>query len=231
MPPLVQGVHGGTPLDAGLAVGALSIGWPVGSIIAGRAMLRFGVRPMVLAGTSFLVAGTVLLTQAVRIEPLWYAAAATVVTGLGMGLTSTPVLVAIQTDVSWRQRGQATGLVQFSRTIGGAIGTGILGALLAAGVGATASAILDPVARDAIPAAQLVADRAGLATGLGWIYVILAVAAAVAWLLAVRLIPAVHIGQSAESAESAESAASMDPRPAGPVTSGAAEAPRSMGEP
>ena len=249
VPPLVQGVHGGSPLDAGLAVGAMSIGWPVGSIISGRTMLRFGVRPLVLVGAGLLVVGTALLTQAVRIDALGYVAIATGVTGLGMGLTTAPMLVGIQTAVSWNQRGQATGLVQFSRTIGGAVGTGVLGGLLAATVGPTASAILDPVARTTISASTLAADRSDLATGLGWIYLILLVAAAVACLLAVRLIPPMRIGDTPERggrATGPAEIAGVGPQAAGaqaaapqtaaaqsgaPRTAGSPEAPRPMGEP
>jgi len=202
VPPLVQGVLGGSPLEAGLAVGAMSIGWPIGSIVSGRAILRWGVRPIVLIGAALLVVGTALLTQAGTVQSLAYIAASTAVTGLGMGFTTTPLLVAIQGAVSWQQRGQATGLVQFSRTIGGAVGTGLLGALLAAAVGAAASAILDPVARAAIPAAQLASERSGLQTGLGWIYLILVVAAAGAFLLSVRMMPAMRIGDETEGVAS-----------------------------
>jgi EmrB/QacA subfamily drug resistance transporter len=199
VPPLVQGVLGGSPLDAGLAVGAMSIGWPIGSIIAGRTMLRAGVRPVVLAGTFMLMVGTALLTQSSRFGSVWYIAFAAGVTGLGMGLTTTPVLVAIQSAVSWQQRAQATGLVQFSRTIGGAVGTGLLGALLAAGVGPGASQILDPVLRTTIPAAQLASESIGLDAGLGWIYLILVGAGVGTWFLALWLMPAVRIGEGSET--------------------------------
>jgi MFS family permease len=166
-----------------------------------------------------------------------------------MGLTTAPMLVGIQTAVSWNQRGQATGLVQFSRTIGGAVGTGVLGGLLAATVGPTASAILDPVARTTISASTLAADRSDLATGLGWIYLILLVAAAVACLLAVRLIPPMRIGDTQEGAGQATGPAEVAvvgaqaagtqaaaPHTAAaqsgaPRTAGSPEAPRPMGEP
>lgn len=201
LPPLVQGAHGGTPLAAGMAVGGMSIGWPIGSIVSGRAVLRQGVRPVVLIGTLCLIAGTVLLTQTVRITPVWYAAFAAAVTGLGMGLSSTPILVAIQTAVSWEQRGQATGLVQFSRTIGGAIGTGLLGALLANAVGPRTGDILDPVARRSIPAAELATIRHDLANGLGVIYLILVLAAAGTAILAAWLLPVMRIGETIERPE------------------------------
>jgi EmrB/QacA subfamily drug resistance transporter len=225
VPPLVQGVMGGSPLEAGLAVGTMSIGWPIGSIVSGRAILRFGVRPIVLLGTALLVVGTGLLTQAGNVQTLWYTATATAVTGLGMGFTTTPLLVAIQTAVGWRQRGQATGLVQFSRTIGGAVGTGLLGALLASAVGPAASAILDPIARTTIPAAQLAAARSGLQLGLGWIYVILVVAAAGTLLLAARMMPAMHIGEQVADPEPARTTRSH------PTTASVGGAPGESGEP
>jgi EmrB/QacA subfamily drug resistance transporter len=236
VPPLVQGVMGGSPLDAGLAVGAMSIGWPVGSIVSGRTMLRFGARPIVLIGAGMLVVGTAMLTQAGEIQSIWYTSAATAVTGLGMGLISTPLLVAIQAAVSWRQRGQATGLVQFSRTIGGSVGTGLLGALLATAVGPLAGAILDPVGRSSIPPAALAAARGELDAGLGWIYLILALAALGALLLAVRLMPAVRIGEeSPEEPAALESAVRADGVRGGHVPRGtpqrAGETPRTMGEP
>lgn len=195
VPPLVQGVGGGTPLEAGLAVGAMSLGWPLGSIVAGRAILRVGVRPVVLVGTSLLLVGSGLLVAAGAVASFSLAAGAAAIVGLGMGLTTTPLLVGVQTAVVWSERGQATGLLQFSRTIGGAVGTGLLGALLSAAVGPTASAILDPIARARIPRAELEGVKAALGAGLTSIYAVLAVAAFGAWLLALRLVPADQIGQ------------------------------------
>ena len=157
-------------------------------------------------------------------------------TGLGMGLITTPTLVAIQAAVAWQQRGQATGLVQFSRTIGGSVGTGLLGALLATAVGPAASAILDPVGRSTISAAQLTAARGDLAAGLGWIYVVLALAAIGALVLAVRLMPAVRIGEEAvepSAAVGTAARATMGQRQPYPRRrrQGAGDTPPSMGEP
>ena len=56
------------------------------------------------------------------------------VCGLGMGPTSLSFILAVQHAVSWGQRGVATGAVIFLRTIGGAIGVGLLGATLGWGL-------------------------------------------------------------------------------------------------
>ncbi len=199
VPPMVQGVQGGTPVEAGAAVAAMSIGWPIGSVIAGRLLVRAGARPIVVSGTVMLVVGTLLVTQLERFDALWYAMTACAVTGLGMGLSSTTILVVIQGAVAWQRRAVATGLVQFSRTIGGAVGVGVMGGILTAFVGAASSAILDPVARGGLSSEALAAGRASLADGLAFVYWLMVVAATIACLLAVRSMPDVSLGHEIAS--------------------------------
>jgi MFS family permease len=208
VPPMVQGVHGGSPLEAGAAVAAMSIGWPIASVVAGRILLRIGARPIVLAGTAAILVGTLLLTQLDRFGALWFAMLACFVTGVGMGLTSTTLLVVIQGAVAWSRRAVATGLVQFSRTIGGAVGVGIMGGVLTAFVGAASSAILDPTARAGLSPAAAESARSALSSGLGVTYWIMAAAAIVAFVLAVRTMPDVALGH--ELASPAEPGAPAD---------------------
>jgi EmrB/QacA subfamily drug resistance transporter len=205
VPPMVQGVHGGTPLDAGVAVAAMSIGWPIGAIIAGRILGRTGGRPIVLVGTALLVVGSLLLSQIGRFEALAFSMLACAVIGLGMGLSSTTLLVVIQGAVAWDRRAVATGLVQFSRTIGGAVGVGIMGGILTAFVGATSSAVLDPIARTTADPAALAAARDALGAGLGVVYWIIAACAIGAFLLAVRGMPEVALGAELEAGRPATS--------------------------
>ena len=62
----------------------------------------------------------------------WISAACAVV-GAGLGPSSMAQVLAIQNVVEERERGVATSLVPFFRAIGGSIGVGALGGLLAAG--------------------------------------------------------------------------------------------------
>ena len=105
-------------------------------MVAGLLLIRIGARPIVLAGTGMLVVGSLLVTQLGRIDALAFAMLACAITGFGMGLSSTTLLVVIQGAVEWQRRAVATGLVQFSRTIGGAVGVGVMGGVLTAFVGA-----------------------------------------------------------------------------------------------
>jgi len=206
VPPMVQGVYGGTAVEAGAVVAAMSLGWPIASVVAGRLLLRTGARPIVLTGTGLLVAGALLVTQLGRVETLWFAAGACALVGVGMGLTSTTLLVVIQGAVAWDRRAVATGLVQFSRTIGGAVGVGVMGGVLTAFVGAASSAILDPAAREGLDAATRDATTAALSSGLTVTYWLILAAAVVAFLIAVRAMPDVALGHELEAAPAAPAA-------------------------
>ena len=198
VPPMIQGVHGRTPLEAGAVVGTLTIGWPLGSIIGGRAMIRWGSRIVVLVGGALALVGMAILTQLQQLEPFALAVIGPMITGLGVGLMSVTVMVTVQSTVPWEQRGVVTGLTQFSRTIAGTVGVGILGGILAAFVGGASSAILDPTARGSFPAAELAADRASLAAGLTTIYWVLFLSSAAMLAYITRALPDVRLGAGRE---------------------------------
>lgn len=130
IPPFIQGVQGGSALAAGAALAPMSLGWPVGSVLGGRAILRHGYRPILLLGTGLIAAGSALLIPLDAGTPRWYVMSAMAVVGLGMGFGATASLVAVQSAVAWESRGIATASVQFFRTIGGAVGVAAMGAML-----------------------------------------------------------------------------------------------------
>ena len=92
------------------------------------------------------------------------------------------------------QAGGASSPQMLARTIGGAVGVGVLGGILTAFVGSASSAVLDPSAFGSIPPDQLAETRDALSGGLGWIYWILAGCAFVGFVVAVRRMPVVHLG-------------------------------------
>jgi EmrB/QacA subfamily drug resistance transporter len=128
VPLFVQDGLGRTAYLAGAALAPMSVGWPVGSIVAGRLLIRIGHRPLLVAGATAAAAGSLLL--AAGPSTVATVASACAVVGLGLGLISTPVLIVVQSTVEWGRRGAATALNQFSRTIGGAISVSLLGLLL-----------------------------------------------------------------------------------------------------
>ncbi|MBO0708479.1 MAG: MFS transporter, partial [Candidatus Dormibacteraeota bacterium] len=116
------------PFMAGAAVAPMSLGWPVGSVTAGRLLLRAGYERLLLAGAVVLVVGATGL--ALFGHSAATAGIAAAVMGLGMGLVSTPVLIVIQSSVPHRRRGAATAFNQLARTVGGALGVGLMGVLV-----------------------------------------------------------------------------------------------------
>ncbi|PFG41071.1 EmrB/QacA subfamily drug resistance transporter [Georgenia soli] len=130
VPTYLESVLGAEPVVAGLALAALTIGWPIAASQAGRIYLRLGFRATNLIGVALVVAGTVLLALVVTLFPaLLGVAAACFVVGLGLGLTSTPSIVAAQSSVEWAERGVVTGTNMFSRSVGSAFGVAVFGAL------------------------------------------------------------------------------------------------------
>ena len=142
VPTYVQVVLGYGPLVAGLALGALTLGWPIAASQAGRVYLRLGYRACALIGTVVVLAGAVLLLLFDERTSVWQVAGTCVVIGAGMGLTVSPTLIAAQSSVGWGDRGVVTANNLFLRSVGSAVGVAVFGALANAVIGSGAS--VDP---------------------------------------------------------------------------------------
>ena len=136
VPTWVQGVLGTGAVEAGLALGALTLGWPVAASQAGRLYLRIGFRDTALLGVVLALTGTVLAARLPQDARLWQVAGAMFVIGLGMGFTSSPMIVAVQSVVGWERRGVVTGTNMFCRAIGSALGAALFGAIADAALAA-----------------------------------------------------------------------------------------------
>ncbi|MGH2583680.1 MAG: MFS transporter, partial [Dehalococcoidia bacterium] len=184
VPLFVQGVEGGTALDAGMVVAPMSIGWVAGSIISGQLIIRFGYRRSTLIGGTCLLSGGLLLATVGEGTPLGLMIVLLSLIGLGMGFTSSAFVIALQNAVSWSQRGVVTATSQFFRTIGGSIGVAAFGAILTAqwtrraadagGVDFDRSILLDPARRDSVDPNLLDAMQSALAGALQSVYLVIA---------------------------------------------------------
>lgn len=119
-----------SPLTSGLALAALTLGWPITASQAGRVYLRFGFRATVLIGASV----TVLAAAALAVTSTTPSVAAVAVScffmGMGLGFVAAPSMVAAQASVGWSDRGVVTGANMFARSMGSAVGVAALGALV-----------------------------------------------------------------------------------------------------
>jgi EmrB/QacA subfamily drug resistance transporter len=204
MPLFVQGAMGGTPISVGLTMAPVAFGWPLGSILSGRAILKMGYQRVLTIGMTLGVTGAALLQVMNASTPLPVVMVIVALVGFSLGLTATPVIIAVQNAVEWKQRGIATALNQFSRTIGGVIGVAVMGALVNnrlsgylsdSGITAGQKAgdlirdMLDPSKRGAYTADILAAVRQDLAAALHTAYLLPLVAAGVALLLIIFAFP------------------------------------------
>jgi len=135
LPLYVQAVLGGTPTQGGQTMTPMLVLWPITGTLAGFVVTRVGFRPLVVGGLGLAAAANLVL--AIWMGPgvsLWLPMVAMGLLGTGLGFTSTALLLAVQTSVGWETRGVATATSLFFRTIGGTIGIGVLGGVLAAGI-------------------------------------------------------------------------------------------------
>ncbi|WP_084512269.1 MDR family MFS transporter [Agromyces subbeticus] len=129
VPTFLEATAGATPLISGLAVAALTLGWPISASQAGRLFLRIGFRSTALIGLAITVAGSAALVAASFVPNVWTTAIACFIVGLGLGLVASPTLIAAQSSVPWTERGVVTGANMFLRSIGSAVGVAIFGAV------------------------------------------------------------------------------------------------------
>ena len=129
LPTYVQGVLGGTALMAGFTLSAMSVGWPLASVAAGRLLVPLGVRRLSRLGGVAVLLGAVLVALLAARGALG-AGSGSFALGVGLGLLSTTFIVAIQTRVDWARRGVATASNLLMRILGNAVGAALFGGLL-----------------------------------------------------------------------------------------------------
>ena len=130
IPLFVQGVMGGTAVQAGSLLTPISLSWVTGSTLGGRLLNRFGYRILAFAGMMGLTGGYLLFTRLGSDSPWSYAAGSGVILGLGMGLITVTTIVAAQSTAPPGQIGVVSTLPFFFRNIGASIGVAVMGTIL-----------------------------------------------------------------------------------------------------
>jgi hypothetical protein len=225
IPLYVQGVTGATATEAGSALSPLLLSWVTMSIVGGRLLSHVGVRRLVLAGVTLVAIGFVVLAFVDLTAGRLGLMLDMIVLGSGMGLSMLTLLIGVQASAPKGKLGIATSFQMFTRSIGGAVGVALMGAILAgtltarlddlpresatgpaARAAADPNAMLDPALRASVPAETLAAMQAALGDGLrlafalGAVVVLLALAAGYR-LPRARLIGAKQDGHEERQAE------------------------------
>jgi EmrB/QacA subfamily drug resistance transporter len=129
----LQLVLGYSPLEVGLAflpgnlvMGALSVG------LSAKLVMRFGIKRPLAVGLGIAAVGLLLLARApvdgsyvVDVLP------SMILLGFGAGIAFNPVLLAAMSDVAPEEAGLASGLVNTSFMMGGALGLAVLASVAA----------------------------------------------------------------------------------------------------
>ncbi|MFD8916609.1 MFS transporter [Streptomyces sp. NPDC059569] len=127
-----QNVLGYTPLDAGLALIPSSLSIVLGSKLAPRLMPRVGARNLAVLGTLMAVAGfgwqSTMTADGTYLSSILGPG---LLMMTGMGLASTPLAALATTGAAAGDAGLVSGLINTSRTMGGALGLAVLSTVAA----------------------------------------------------------------------------------------------------
>jgi EmrB/QacA subfamily drug resistance transporter len=133
-PVYIQGGLGLSPMQVGLAMVSLSLGWSFGSLFLGRFAAGGGGKKGAVAGGLILLCGS-LLTLRFQIDTtMTECFLVFLVIGVGMGFVSLSTLIIVQNSVAKEDLGVVTSLHQFGRSLGGTVGVGISGGLVTNGL-------------------------------------------------------------------------------------------------
>ncbi|WP_085369816.1 MDR family MFS transporter [Leifsonia sp. NCR5] len=156
VPTYLEGTVHVTPFISGLAVAALTIGWPIAASQSGRFYLRIGFRNTALLGSAIALVGAITLAATSVHPSVAFVAISCFIVGLGMGLIATPTLIAAQSSVDWNERGVVTGTNMFARSIGSAVGVAVFGAIANSIIAGSAGGEHDPATVQAAATAVFV---------------------------------------------------------------------------
>ena len=193
LPLFQQVVRGDSPTESGLQLIPVMAGVLIGSIGSGQiisATGRYKVFPIV--GTAIATVGMLLLSRLDAQTSTLYASVAMFVMGLGLGLVMQVLVLAVQNAVDYAELGVATSGATLFRSMGGSLGTAVLGAIFtnrltgelagspAAQVG---SGSIDPSSVERLPAAIRDGYTGAFTDSLSTVFLVAAAIVLVAFLL------------------------------------------------
>ena len=217
LPLFQQVVRGDSPTESGLQLIPVMAGVLIGSIGSGQIITKTGrYKVFPVAGTAIAAVGMFLLSRLDAGTSVLYAAVAMFVMGLGLGLVMQVLVLAVQNAVDYSELGVATSGATLFRSMGGSLGTAVLGAIFtnrltnelsgspAAGVG---SGSIDPSALQRLPAAIRDGYTNAFTDSLSTVFLVAAAIVLVAFLLS-WLIEERPLRQTVETAGVGEAFAS-----------------------
>lgn len=194
VPLYVQGGRGGDATAAASVVTPVMLTWAISGVLAAPMLVRFGFRRTATLGVSLIIVGFLgLLLCAIFHAPQTLLTIILAITGFGFGPASMSYLIAAQEAVDYHQRGIVTSSIQFFRTIGGAIGIGVAGAIFNSLIstelahlrhlGVTPAELMDSKVQSKLPADIIQQMRHMIAGGLTWVFAAMLACAVLLWIV------------------------------------------------
>ena len=177
VPLYVQGGRGGGVAAVASVVTPVMLTWATSGIIAAPLVVRWGFRNTAILGSTLAVISLAGLLICAEVHARhWIITLVLALSGCGFGPASMAYLLAAQHAVEWQQRGIITSGIQFFRTTGGAIGTGLMGMLfnflirdqiaVLRSVGVNPATLLDPFGRSGLTEGQMTQVQTMISGGL-----------------------------------------------------------------
>ena len=126
----MQQVLGYSAIKAGVSYLPLAITIIISAGIASQLVTRVGYKPVLAAGMALIALGLIWFSQ-ISVQGNYAAdiLGPSLLAGLGLGFAFVPVTIAAVAGVSDRDSGLASGLINTSQQIGGAVGLAVLAAV------------------------------------------------------------------------------------------------------
>jgi EmrB/QacA subfamily drug resistance transporter len=130
LPLFLQVVHGVSPTISGVYLLPMVLGLLITSIGSGQIIARTGrYKVFPIVGTAVMAVALYLLSTLDETTPTWQMNLYFFILGFSLGLVIQVLVIAVQNAVSYADLGAATSGATFFRTIGGAFGVSVFGAI------------------------------------------------------------------------------------------------------
>jgi DNA-binding MarR family transcriptional regulator len=130
LPLFLQVVHGVSPTISGVYLLPMVLGLLITSIGSGQIIARTGrYKVFPIVGTAVMAVALYLLSTLDETTPTWVMNLYFFILGFSLGLVIQVLVIAVQNSVSYADLGAATSGATFFRTIGGAFGVSVFGAI------------------------------------------------------------------------------------------------------
>ncbi len=126
----MQQVLGYSPIKAGLSYLPLAVSIILSAGIASQLVTKVGFKPILAAGMALIAAGLVWFSQ-ISVDGTFLAdiLGPSLLAAVGLGFAFVPVTIAAVSGIEDREQGLASGLINTSQQVGGALGLAILAAV------------------------------------------------------------------------------------------------------